>query len=198
MLLAEADDLDAILISHEHNDHLGGLDDVRPINFLRNKQIPLYTDQRVISAIRRRFAYIFDPDYDYPGKPRIKLIEHDAKPFEIYGLKCTPVQVLHGDLPIWAYRFGKFCYMTDVKAVPHDEMEKLTGLDVLVVNALQIRPHPTHFNLEEALAFIDRVSPKQAYLTHLSHWLGTQNELETDLPASVQPAYDGLEFEISG
>jgi phosphoribosyl 1,2-cyclic phosphate phosphodiesterase len=188
--------VDAILFTHEHADHTAGLDDIRPFNF-RQGEIPVYAHQRVIANLKRRFDYVFETVNKYPGAPSVKTIEViNNEPFAVGNKRAIPVNVMHGDLQVFGYRIDDFAYLTDVKTVEEAEIEKLQGLKVLVVNALRIEPHDTHFNLQEALDFINLVQPKVAYLTHISHVLGFHEEVQKQLPENVFLAYDNLEITI--
>ena len=195
LLRAGIDNLDAILITHEHNDHISGLDDVRPINFKYGKSINLYGMPRVLNDIKHRFAYVFDEQYRYPGKPKLELHEM-PEVLEIGDLTVLPVEIIHGTLPILGFRCGNFCYLTDVKTIDDAQFEKLQGIEVLIINALHHRTHSSHLNLDEALAMIARINPGEAYLTHISHYMGLHAEVEPKLPSDVYLAYDGLELNI--
>lgn len=186
-------EIDAVLVTHSHYDHVGGIDDLRPFCIYGN--IPMYLRKDVADDLRRRLDYCFRP-HPYPGVPTFDLHEIGTEPFMIRDVKITPVSVNHARLPIVGFRIGDFAYITDAKTIPTSEMEKLENLQVLIVNSLRIRPHFSHFNLEEALEFIRTIKPKQAYLTHLSHEIGLHNNVEAMLPDNVSLAYDGLEIEI--
>ncbi|MBK8555377.1 MAG: MBL fold metallo-hydrolase [Lewinellaceae bacterium] len=196
MLRAGTKHLDAILLTHEHNDHVIGLDDVRPFNYRSGHAISVYALPRVAAEVRLRFAYIFGEPI--PGLPRIELHDLDkAIDFHIGKIHIQPIEVMHGRLPILGFRFNRLAYLTDVKSVSAVEMEKLKGVQHLVVNALQHKSHPTHFSLQEALAFIEKVQPEKAYITHLSHHMGKMVDLEPLLPTDVVIAYDGMKIEIA-
>ncbi|MCM4157440.1 MBL fold metallo-hydrolase [Gramella sp. AN32] len=196
MLSNHVKHLDAILYTHEHNDHTAGLDDIRPF-FFRQGDIPVYAHKRVIDALSKRFDYIFVTENKYPGAPGVKVHEITNKPFEFEGLKIIPVEFQHNRLQVFGFRIGQFAYLTDLKSIEDQEIEKLKNLDTLVVSALRIKPHHSHFNLEEALEFIRLVNPKRAYLTHISHMMGFHDEVQARLPENVYLAYDNLKIEIS-
>jgi phosphoribosyl 1,2-cyclic phosphate phosphodiesterase len=187
--------LDGILFTHEHNDHTGGLDDIRPF-FFRQGAISIYAQAKVIQSLQKRFGYIFQIENKYPSAPDLDVNIIDENPFYIENLQVIPIKVMHGNLDMFGYRIRDFAYITDAKTVAEEEMEKLKGLKVLVVNALRIEPHPSHFNLEEALAFVKKLKPKKAYLTHISHLLGFHDEVEKQLPENVFLAYDNLKIEL--
>ena len=188
--------LDGVLLTHEHNDHVSGIDDVRPMNFRSRKHMPVYGLPRVLAEVKKRFPYAFDEVEDYPGRPRLDLKPVGKEAFSLNTLRVTPVPVMHGSLPILGYRFGNFAYLTDVKTIPDEQISQLKGIRVLVVNALRLSPHLTHFNLDEALGMIEIIDPGMAYLTHISHELGLHEEISAQLPGNVALAYDGLRFEV--
>ena len=196
MLRANVQDVEAVLLTHQHNDHIIGLDDVRPLNFKHEKNIPIYASQEVLEDVKNRFSYIFSNN-PYPGAPRLELhaIEK-SQSFNIKGINIIPIEVFHGNLPILAFRVNNFCYITDVKTIAPIELEKLRGLDVLVISALHQRSHHSHLNLSEALTLINIIKPKKAFLIHLSHRMGLHDEVEKLLPKNVFIAYDGLMLEI--
>lgn len=195
MLRAKVKHLDAILLTHEHNDHVIGLDDVRPFNFRSGKAMAVYALARVANEVRRRFDYVFGEPI--PGLPRIELKEIDGlETLAFNGTSVLPVEVLHGHLPIVGFRFGDLAYLTDVKTLPPTAFPKLTGLRYLVVNALHHAPHPTHMNLQEALELIEILAPAQAWLTHISHSMGKTADLGPALPPNVQLAHDGLTIQF--
>ena len=196
MLTNNVDRLDALLFTHEHADHTAGLDDIRPF-FFRQGAIPVYAHPRVVGQLQKRFAYIFETKNKYPGAPSVAIQEIDKDhDFYLHGKPITPINAHHGKLQVFGYRLGDFAYLTDVKTVDPEEREKLRNLDVLVVNALRTKEHHSHFNLEEALAFVDEVQPKRAYFTHISHKLGFHAEVEKQLPENIHLAYDNLKIEV--
>ncbi|TGV04073.1 MBL fold metallo-hydrolase [Flavivirga rizhaonensis] len=195
MLRAECDRIDGIVFTHEHSDHVLGLDDIRPFYF-KQGNIPIYAHKRVLKSLRKRFDYIFATKNKYPGAPTVITNRVKNKSFKLKNMKVMPVNGLHDELQVFGYRFNDFAYLTDMKTVSDKEIEKIIGVKVLVINALRIDSHRSHFNLEEALQFIDKVKPKKAYLTHISHLLGFHEEVEKTLPENVFLAYDGLEITI--
>lgn len=196
MLACNCRKLDAILFTHEHADHTAGLDDIRPYNY-RQGEMPIYAHERVIANLKRRFDYVFETVNKYPGAPSVKTIEViNDEPFAVGNKTAIPVNVMHGDLQVFGYRIDDFAYLTDVKTIEDVEIDKLKNLKVLVINALRVEPHDTHFNLQEALDFITLVQPEAAYLTHISHVLGFHEEVQKMLPENVFLAYDNLEITI--
>tara|TARA_B100000378_G_scaffold206083_1_gene169336 strand:- start:593 stop:1354 length:762 start_codon:yes stop_codon:yes gene_type:complete len=195
MLANQVSKIDGILFTHEHNDHIIGLDDVRPFYF-KQGDISVFAHPRVINALEKRFDYVFETVNKYPGTPSLKINEINDNPFTIGNLEVIPVNVWHHKLQVYAFRFGDFAYVTDAKTIEEEELEKLKGVKVLTVNALRKEPHLSHFNLEEALDFIKKVNPERAYLTHISHLLGFHEEVEKELPENVFLAYDNLKITI--
>ncbi|WP_248723005.1 MBL fold metallo-hydrolase [Seonamhaeicola sp. ML3] len=195
MLRANCEKIDGILLTHEHADHVMGLDDIRPFYF-RQGDIPIYGHKRVLKSLKKRFDYIFKTKNKYPGAPGVILHRIKNKPFALPGIEVEPVNGKHGSLQVFGFKFGDFAYLTDMKTVKKKEVEKIKGIKVLVVNALRDKAHHSHFNLEEALDFIKEVSPKRAYLTHISHMLGFHDEVESKLPENVFLAYDELQITI--
>lgn len=196
MLRSKCVKVDAILFTHEHADHTAGLDDIRPFYFNQGA-IPIYAHQRVIENLTRRFDYILLDDNKYPGAPSVQINEvKKNQNFKIGPYTITPIDFLHGNLQVFGYRVFDFAYLTDVKSIADEEIKKLQNLEVLVVNALRKEPHNTHFNLEEAIAFIQKVQPKKAYLTHISHRMGFHEEISKELPENIFLAYDNLTIHI--
>jgi len=186
--------VDSILYTHEHNDHIIGLDDIRPFNFAQKVDMPLYALPRVADELEYRFGYIFSKS-QYPGLPRAilhRIVSSEA--FEVFGQSVIPIHVMHGDLPILGYRLGGFVFITDASYISEENMHHLVDCEVLVVNALQKEHHHSHYSLAQALDLIDLVRPGKAYLTHISHRMGITKEWEIELPDNVFPAYDGLQF----
>lgn len=194
MLRANCTHIDALFFTHEHADHTAGLDDIRPF-FFRQGSIPVYGSKRVLKNLSRRFDYIFLSKNKYPGAPSVEQHQLAADtPFHFNGKIITPIQVLHNQLPVMGYRIDDFCYLTDVKTLPENELDKLQNLDLLVLSALRIEPHPNHLNLEEALELISILNPKRTYLTHISHLMGFHEEVSKKLPPRVFLAYDTLKL----
>ena len=195
MLRANCTKIDGILFTHEHSDHVIGIDDIRPF-FFKQGDIPIYAHERVLNTLHRRFDYIFETENRYPGAPSVTEHLITNNPFKLNGVEVIPINVMHSDLQVFGFRFNDFAYLTDVKTIEEKEIKKLKGLKVLVVNALRVKQHNSHFNLEEALAFIRLVKPEKAYLTHISHLLGFHEEVQQKLPENVYLAYDNLQLNI--
>lgn len=192
-LAAKIFHLDAVLITHSHYDHVGGFDDLRP--FCVYGDVNVYLKQDVNEDLHKRLDYCFRK-HPYPGVPIFNMHEIGDKPFYINGLKIIPISVMHGRLPILGYRIGDFAYVTDAKTIPEEEMDKLRGLKVLVVNALRPRPHFAHMSFDEAVALIEELKPEEAYLTHFNHEVGYHHQLENKFGPHIHPCYDGLEIKI--
>lgn len=195
MLRERVSQLDAVLFTHQHKDHTAGLDDVRAFNFLQRQDMPVYARSQVLDQLKAEFAYVF-ADKKYPGIPRIQLHEITHQPFCIEGVTFVPIDAMHHNLPVFGFRVGDFAYLTDINFVPDHEMYKLNNLAVLVIGALQIEPHISHFTLSQALDFAQKVGAKQTYFTHISHKLGSHKEVSKHLPDTVLLAQDGLRLRL--
>lgn len=195
MLRAEATDLDAILFTHEHKDHVAGMDDIRPFNYMLHKNIDIYATTRVQDALRREFSYIFS-NVPYLGLPRINITTIENAPFQIGSKTIVPLEIMHYKLPILGYRIDDFTYITDAKSISEQTVEKIKGTRILVINALQRADHISHFNLEEAISFALRIGADKTYLTHVSHNLGLHDDVEAELPDGIFLAYDTLSILI--
>ena len=196
MLTSNCKKIDALLFTHEHADHTAGIDDIRPFNF-RHGDIPVYAHQRVIENLKKRFDYVFETENRYPGAPSVQPIEVvNNHNFSIGNFKVIPINAMHGNLQVFGYRIHDFAYLTDVKTIELEEIEKLKGLKVLVINALRDESHHSHFSLQEALDFVTLIHPEKVYLTHISHSLGFHEEVQKKLPKNVFLAYDNLEISI--
>jgi len=192
MLTHKVVKLDGILFTHEHADHTAGIDDIRPF-FFRQGDIPIYAHEDVILSLKRRFDYIFADENRYPGAPAVKVNKIlNNEPFPIGDKQAIPIETFHNRLKVYGYRIGDFAYLTDVKTISDEEINKIKDVKVLSVNALRVEPHHSHLNLEEALELVDKINPEIAYLSHISHYLGFHDEVEKKLPNGVHLAYDNL------
>ncbi|MDR2806472.1 MAG: MBL fold metallo-hydrolase [Dysgonamonadaceae bacterium] len=185
--------LDGVLLTHEHYDHVGGLDDLRA--FGRTEPVKLYAEAGVARAIRTRMAYVFKK-HKYPGVPNLQIQTIGNRPFTVAGVSALPVRLMHGNLPILGYRMDRMAYLTDLKTIPEEEYAKLQDLDVLVINALRPQEHIAHETLADALRNIERIRPRRAYLTHVSHSFGLHEAVQKTLPENVFVAFDGLEVYV--
>jgi phosphoribosyl 1,2-cyclic phosphate phosphodiesterase len=185
--------LDAILFTHEHKDHTAGMDDIRSYNYLQHKAIPVFAHERVFDQLKREFYYVFE-DTKYPGVPEIEVRAIDNHTFDVEGVTVTPIQAMHYKLPVFGFRMGDFCYITDANYISDQELEKVKGSRVVVLNGLQREPHISHYTLAEAVALLESIAPEKAYLTHISHKLGRHAEVEQELPPFIRLAYDGMQI----
>jgi len=194
MLREKVNHLDAILLSHEHKDHIAGMDDVRAFNFRSHSPIDIYAEERVQNAVRKEFSYVFS-EIQYPGVPRMAL--HDVTKYDlnIKGDIVVPLRVFHYRLPIVGYRIGNMAYITDANYIPEETKEKIIGVKYLVINALRKEKHISHFCLREALDFINEISPRKAFITHIGHEMGKYDDVSKELPANVVLAWDGLKVD---
>lgn len=195
MLREEVHNIDGIIYTHEHRDHIAGLDDVRPINYLKQKPIEIYGEERVLEALKQMIPYAFGENR-YPGVPDINLNLITNQPFVIEGMEFTPIRVYHYKLPVFGFRVGDFTYITDANYIPEEEKEKIEGSKYIVVNALRKKKHISHFSLSESLEVISEFSPRKAYLIHMSHQMGFHESVNSKLPEYMSLAYDGLSFEV--
>jgi phosphoribosyl 1,2-cyclic phosphate phosphodiesterase len=195
MLRAKVKHLDAIVFTHEHKDHIAGMDDIRAFNYRQEAAIDVYATKRVEEALRREFAYIF-AEMKYPGIPDIKLHTINLQPFSVHGINFIPIEVMHYKLPILGFRIGDFTYITDAKTISEQEKKKIRGTKTLVINALQIEKHISHFTFTEAIAFAKEMGAGQTYFTHISHRLGRHAAILGLLPQNITLAYDGLVLEV--
>jgi len=191
MLRAGVKHLDAIVFTHEHKDHVAGMDDIRAFNHRQQTEIDVYAHERVQEALRREFSYIFF-HVKYPGAPLVHLHEIINKPFKIGEVEVCPIEVMHFKLPVFGFRIGDFTYITDAKTVSVEEKQKIKGTSILVINALQKEKHISHFTLDEAIAFAQEIGAQKTYFTHLSHKMGKHITISSELPKGIELAYDGL------
>ena len=197
MLRAGVRELDAVLLTHEHMDHIAGMDDLRAFSFGHEppKPVPIYGDEPTLKAVRRVYEYAFK-EHKYPGVPEFDLQTIEREPFNVQGVGVIPVEVMHLRMPVMGFRIGGFTYITDAKTISPEELEKIRGTEVLVLNALREKEHYSHLNLSEALAIVEEVKPRQAWFTHISHWMGTHADTNARLPDHVRLAHDGLVVEL--
>ncbi|MFN8322480.1 MAG: MBL fold metallo-hydrolase [Chitinophagales bacterium] len=195
MLREKVKHLDAILMTHQHKDHTGGLDDIRSFNFINKKPIDIFCDYPTELGIKEQYGYVFT-ETDYPYLPKMNFHRVADKEFHIGSLSVIPIEVMHASMPVKGYRFGNFTYITDAKTIAPKERDKMRGTKILVVNALRYENHYSHFTIDEALELIEDVNPELTYLIHMSHQFGFHEEMEAKLPAHVRVSYDGLKINI--
>ena len=195
MLRSGSSKLNAVLYTHEHRDHISGLDDIRAFNYIQKSPMDVYGEERVIRSLNSGFPYVF-AEKKYPGIPQVRMHTITSNAFQLGEMKVIPIRMMHYRLPVLGFRLGNFAYLTDGNYIPEAEKEKLFGVKYLVVNALRRETHISHFTLSEAVSLIEELSPRMGYLTHISHQMGPHAELEKELPSRIQPAYDGLVLEV--
>jgi phosphoribosyl 1,2-cyclic phosphate phosphodiesterase len=195
LLRARIERIDALLLTHAHRDHTGGLGEMRSLMLKNKKAIPTYASAQVLARLRREFTYLFEKT-PCDEVPNFELYPIENLPFDVACLTVVPIQVYHNALPIWGFRVGELTYITDAKFITEKEITKVRGTKLLILNALQKKPHPAHFNLEEAIALAQQVNAKTTYLTHVSHHLGLHQEISGELPGGIYLAYDGLQLRL--
>jgi len=197
MLRQNVKRLDSIILTHEHKDHIAGMDDVRAFNYRSNDAVDIYAEARVQEAIKREYSYVFSSS-GYPGIPRMRLKTIENSPFMIKGIEIIPVRVMHWNLEILGFRVNNFAYITHASSIPKRGIELLKGVEYLVINALRKERHMSHFSLDEALSIIDSINPRKGYITHIGHQMGLYEKVQKELPRNVLLAYDGLSVDIEG
>lgn len=195
MLREEVKSLDAVLFTHEHKDHMAGLDDIRAFNFIQRKEMNVYASESVQTALKRDFHYAF-AKHKYPGVPQIHLNTIQNRPFDIEGIKVTPILVWHHKMPVFGFRIGDFTYITDANKIDPEEIDKIKGSKKMVINALRKTDHISHFTLNEAVGIVNDLQVSEAYITHISHQMGKHEQVTEELPGHVNLAYDGLQFTV--
>lgn len=191
MLRENVTKLDGIILTHEHKDHIAGLDDVRAFNYKSQDAIDIYSEDRVQKVLKKEYSYVFS-EYQYPGIPKMRLIDIPEDGFKIKNIQFLPIRVFHYRLPVYGFRAGNFAYITDANYIPEESKERLYGVKYLVINALRKEKHISHFSLREAMDFIRTISPKKAFITHISHQMGLHSVISKELPPEIALAYDGM------
>lgn len=194
MLKEKVRHVTAVLYTHEHRDHVAGMDDLRAFNYLSGKPAEIYAGEQVQESLKMQFHYVFS-EKRYPGIPKVNFNTIDSQPFLIEGVEFIPIKVFHHKMPVLGFRVGDFTYITDANHIPSEEIQKITGSKILVLNSLRKMKHISHFTIDEAISLIQEVKPQQGYLTHISHELGLHREVSAGLPDNIKLAYDGLSVE---
>ncbi len=195
MLRESVKNVDAILFTHSHKDHTGGLDDIRGYNYVTKKPMPLYMDDQTYKVIQQQYDYIFNGN-NYPGIPKVDIQIFNDAPFTVEGIEVIPIEVLHYQMRVYAFRIGDFSYITDANFIAEKEKEKIKGSKVIVLNALRKEAHISHYNLKQAIELVHELNPEKAYFTHISHQLGYHDAVNRELPENIKLAYDGLRVEV--
>lgn len=195
MLRSKAKNVDAILFTHDHKDHIAGLDDIRAFNYVQKRPMDVYAEARVQESLKREYSYVF-AEFKYPGIPEMNMHLIDENPFKIAETEIIPIRAMHYKLPVLGFRIKDFTYITDANFIDEAELKKIAGSRVLVINALRKKEHISHFNLQRALNIIERIKPPKSYITHISHQMGLHEEEEIHLPENVWFAYDGLKLRL--
>ena len=195
MLRERVDNITAVIYTHEHRDHVAGLDDIRAFNFILKKKIDLYASKKTQEAIHQQFGYVFN-EKKYPGIPEVSLHTIENKPFSIEGVEFIPIHVKHLHLDVLGFRTGNFVYITDANFIPEEEKKKIYGSEVLVLNALRREKHISHFNLEEAIKLAQELKCKKTFFVHMSHQMGLHEKVEDELPENIHLAFDGLHLTL--
>lgn len=196
MLRANVQKLDGLVYTHEHKDHVAGMDDIRAFNFKQQAPMNIYADTRVQATLIREFPYVFDEQHKYPGIPQVDIHTISAEPFNVGDIRLIPIEVMHYRLPILGFRINDFTYITDAKTIADSEKQKLKGTKILVLNALQKQAHISHFTFQEAIDFALEIGAQTTYFTHISHRLGKHADVAAELPPGIELAYDGLKLSI--
>lgn len=194
MLRAGIKRINALLFTHEHRDHTAGLDDIRALNWINKERVKVYAEKRVQKFLRQSFTYVFEGKY--PGLPDIDFYDIDGSPLNIEGIKIIPIRVMHNKLPVFGFRFGNITYITDAKTISEEELKKIKGSKILILNALRRKPHVSHFSLDEAVELAQKINAEKTFLTHIGHHLGRHNEVEKELPSNIFLAYDKLNIRV--
>lgn len=195
MLREDVQSLDALVFTHEHKDHVAGLDDVRAFNFKQQRDMDIYASEAVQKALKREFYYAFEAT-KYPGVPHLNLIDIADEPFNVEGIQFTPINVWHYKMPVKGFRVGDFTYITDANRIDDIELDKIKGSKVIVINALRKKNHLSHFTLNQAIDVLNELKPEKAYLTHISHLMGKHEDVQQELPDFIEIAYDGLKINL--
>ncbi|MEP7169392.1 MAG: MBL fold metallo-hydrolase [Bacteroidota bacterium] len=195
MLRANVKQLDGLVFTHEHKDHIAGMDDIRAFNYILKKKIDVYASEKVQQNMQREFPYVFE-DFKYPGVPEINLHTICNKEFEVAGIKILPVEVMHYRIPVFGFRIGDFTYITDANFISEEEKKKIRGSKIIVLNALRKEKHVSHYTLDEAVAVLKDLNAEKSYLTHISHQLGLHEEVDKELPENIRCSYDEMVIEV--
>jgi phosphoribosyl 1,2-cyclic phosphate phosphodiesterase len=195
MLREDVRALDALVMTHAHKDHTGGIDDIRAFNFIQQKPVTIYCDYATELGIKEQFSYAFT-ETDYPYLPKMDFVQITDDAFELAGLKFLPINVIHGKMPVKGFRIGDFTYITDAKEIIPSELDKIRGSKTLIINALRPEPHYSHLSIQEAIDIVQEIKPERAYFIHMSHQFGLHAAMQAQMPANITVAYDGLKIEV--